>query len=201
MLVRARDRRFHEVTTTFRKLRIFRRGDGNALEQSRRSNRARSPKAPHLRTCLPGCYHEPPCGRADSWFAAAHPPTEVEMAGVLGVESAGSGADQRPESFRRTRNSIAIVLLPLLAACASLQHDDESVKRAVALCNAAGVKSGSDAMRDCVERVSRQDRQRADASQTSPAVPSMVGPSIVPQSPPVRGPAMCRQMGAIVSCY
>lgn len=123
------------------------------------------------------------------------------MACVPSVEDGLVDVHRTSRSLRRTSNSIAVILLPLLAACASLQHDDESMKRAAALCNAAGVKSGSDAMRDCVERVSRNDRQRADASPTSPAVPSMVGPSIVPQSPPVRGPAMCRQMGAIVSCY
>jgi len=123
------------------------------------------------------------------------------MAGIPSVERPVFGEDQSPKSFRRRSNSIAIVLLPLLAACASLQHDDESAKRATALCNAAGVKSGSDAMRDCVARVARNDRQRSDASPTSPALPSMVGPSIVPQSPPVRGPVMCRTMGAIVSCY
>ena len=98
--------------------------------------------------------------------------------------------------------SATIVLLSLtLAACATPQERmDRQVASATRACQSAGFKDGTVPMRDCVERQYRSN-QRADADRSAAAAPILLGPAIVPATPPVRGPVMCRQMGSMATCF
>ena len=86
-----------------------------------------------------------------------------------------------------------VFLTLTLTACATPEVTEIQMVDAGETCRSLAYKDGTDAMRDCIERVYRSDRQ-AEAERS--AAPPTPGAPIVPRTPPVPGLMLCHRIGS-----
>ena len=86
----------------------------------------------------------------------------------------------------------SLLLAILLVACATQESVESDLAAAAETCRSLGYREGTDAMRQCVERVYRANRQ-AETERTA-ATPTPRQP-IVPRTPPVPGLMQCHRIG------